>query len=84
MPGTGNFREWQVKAECRGPQAAVFYPPGGSERWDEKRARELRAKAICDQCVVVGRCLEFAVDGGEFHGIWGGTNESERRVMIGA
>ena len=84
MPGVGNFREWQVKAECRGPQAAVFYPPGGGERLDEKRARELRAKAICDQCVVVGRCLEYAVDSGEFHGIWGGTNESERRVMTGA
>ena len=84
MPGAGNFREWQVKAACRGPQAAVFYTPGGGERRDEKRARELRAKAICDQCVVVGRCLEYAVDSGEFHGIWGGTNEAERRLMIGA
>lgn len=84
MPGDGNFREWQAKAACRGPQAAVFYPPGSGERRDEKRARELRAKAICDRCSVVGRCLEFAVDRGESHGIWGGTNESERRVLIGS
>ncbi len=82
MPDAGNFREWQVKAACRGPQAAVFYPPGSGERLDEKRFRELRAKAICDCCAVVGRCLEFAVDRGETHGIWGGTNESERRVLL--
>ena len=84
MPGDGNFREWQVKAACRGPQAAVFYPPGSGERREDRRARELRAKAICDRCVVAGRCLEFAVERGEAHGIWGGTNESERRVMIRA
>ncbi len=82
MPDAGNFWEWQVKAACRGPQAAVFYPPGSGERLDEKRFRELRAKAICDCCAVVGRCLEFAVDRGEIHGIWGGTNESERRVLL--
>ena len=84
MPSAGNIREWQAKAACRGPQAAVFYPPGGGESRDEKRVRELRAKAICDQCAVVGRRLKSAADSGEFHGIWGGTNEAERRLMIGA
>ena len=84
MPGAGNIREWQAKAACRGPQAAVFYPPGGGESRDEKRVRELRAKASCDQCAVVGRCLKFAVDSGEFHGIWGGTNAAARSLKIGA
>ena len=84
MPSAGNIREWQAKAACRGPQAGVFYPPGGGESRDEKRVRELRAKASCDQCAVVGRWLKFAVDSGEFHGIWGGTNEAERRLMIGS
>ena len=79
----GNFREWQVKAACRGPQAAVFYPPGSGGSRDDKRLRELRAKAICDRCVVAGQCLEFAVDCGEVHGVWGGTNEYERRVLLG-
>jgi WhiB family redox-sensing transcriptional regulator len=42
------------------------------------------AKAICGGCAVRGQCLKFAVERGEAHGIWGGTSESERRVLIGA
>jgi WhiB family redox-sensing transcriptional regulator len=46
--------------------------------------REHMAKAICGLCAVRGQCLKFAVERGEAHGIWGGTSESERRVLIGA
>ena len=42
---------WQARAACRGPQAAVFFPPTHAERKDEKQAREQRAKAICATCV---------------------------------
>ena len=38
--------EWQLKAACRGPQAAVFFPPTAPERRDEKRFRETIAKGI--------------------------------------
>jgi len=81
MPGDGDFREWQAKAACRGPQAAAFYPPASGECRDEKRLREREAKEICDHCAVVGRCLEVALAGREAYGIWGGTNEAERRVL---
>jgi len=76
------FRDWHGRAACRGPQAAVFYPPDTGEQRDERRWREAQAKAICEQCAVVGRCLEFAVARRETHGIWGGTSETERRVLI--
>jgi WhiB family redox-sensing transcriptional regulator len=46
--------------------------------------REHIAKAICDLCAVRGQCLKFALQRGEAHGIWGGTSESERRVLSGA
>jgi len=81
MPADGDFRERQAKAACRGPQAAAFYPPASGECRDEKRLREREAKEICDHCAVVGRCLEVALAGREAYGIWGGTNESERRVL---
>ena len=32
---------WQLKAACRGPQAAVFFPPSHAERKEEKASREL-------------------------------------------
>ncbi|NGO14004.1 WhiB family transcriptional regulator [Streptomyces sp. HC44] len=39
------------------------------------------AKAVCGHCPIVARCLEWAVQAGHVDGIWGGTTESERRVM---
>ena len=73
---------WQVKAACRGPQAAVFFPPSSFERKDEKEARETRAKAICATCPVRKPCLDYAIRIREPHGIWGGLNEVERKQLL--
>jgi WhiB family redox-sensing transcriptional regulator len=73
---------WQVKAACRGPQAAAFFPPTHSERKEEKAEREDRAKAICRTCSVRQPCLEYALRIREPHGIWGGLNETERKVLL--
>lgn len=75
--------DWQVKAACRGPQGtAVFFPPSNFERKDEKEDRESRAKAICSGCLVRKACLEYAIAIKELHGIWGGTNEIERKALL--
>lgn len=73
---------WQFKAACRGPQAAVFFPPSTFERKDEKDEREARAKAICAACAVRQDCLDYALRIREPHGIWGGLNETERRQLL--
>ncbi len=73
---------WQVKAACRGPQAAVFFPPPQFERKEEKLERERRAKEICRTCGVRDDCLEYAVSIKEPHGIWGGLNEVERKQLL--
>ena len=73
---------WQVKAACRGPQAAVFFPPPQFERKDEKLEREGRAKEICLTCAVRKDCLEYAIAIREPHGIWGGLNENERKNLM--
>ena len=73
---------WQGRAACRGPQAAVFFPPTHAERKEEKLARETRAKAICKTCVVRVECLEYAIQIREPHGIWGGLNETERKQVV--
>ncbi len=82
MSGGDAFRDWPGRAACRGPQMVVCSPPATGEQRDERRRRETQAKAICEQCTVMGRCLEFAVARRETHGIWGGTSETERRVLI--
>jgi WhiB family transcriptional regulator, redox-sensing transcriptional regulator len=73
---------WQTKAACRGPQAAVFFPPSQFERKDEKLEREERAKEICQGCSVREPCLDYAVSIREPHGIWGGQNEAERKQLL--
>jgi WhiB family transcriptional regulator, redox-sensing transcriptional regulator len=73
---------WQVRAACKGPQAAAFFPPTHAERKEEKAAREARAKTICETCVVRCECLEYAVRIREPHGIWGGLNETERKQLL--
>jgi WhiB family redox-sensing transcriptional regulator len=72
---------WQDRAACKGPQAAVFFPPSQVERKDEREAREARAKEICAICSVRGPCLEYALAIREPHGIWGGLNELERKQL---
>ena len=72
---------WQIRAACRGLQAAVFFPPPQFERKDDKLERESRAKDICAGCAVRQPCLEYAIDIREPHGIWGGLNEAERRQL---
>ena len=70
---------WQAKAACRGPQAAVFFPPPQFERKADRLERERRAKAICAECVVRAECLDYSLEIKEPHGIWGGMSERERR-----
>jgi WhiB family redox-sensing transcriptional regulator len=87
VPNLGGYMRqgvdtWQGKAACRGPQAAAFFPPSHAERKEEKASRELRAKEICHQCRVRGDCLEYAIRIREPHGIWGGLNEVERKVVL--
>jgi WhiB family redox-sensing transcriptional regulator len=74
---------WQAKAACRGPHAAVFFPPPNFERKDDREQREARAKSICAQCPVRRHCLDYALSIREPHGIWGGLNEAERRPLTG-
>ncbi len=73
---------WQLRAACKGPQSAMFFPPAHFERKEERERRENSAKSICAGCSVKQSCLQFAIDIREPHGIWGGLNEHERRVML--
>ena len=73
---------WRRFAECRGDDAAFFFPPSHFERKPEKDLREGAARALCARCRVQPQCLEYALSVGERHGIWGGLNELERRRLL--
>lgn len=64
---------WRDEAACKGMPASIFF----IERGENDRP----AKAICATCPVKEPCLEFALESGEQHGVWGGTSERQRRRM---
>jgi WhiB family transcriptional regulator, redox-sensing transcriptional regulator len=41
----------------------------------------IAAQKVCEKCVVVNECLEYALDNNIEHGIWGGKSERERRSL---
>ncbi|MFZ4515584.1 MAG: WhiB family transcriptional regulator [Acidimicrobiia bacterium] len=76
-----NDTDWQLRAECRGPGADLFYPPAVGETREERRRRERHAKAICARCAVLVECRTYALSTEEPHGVWGGLTELERRAV---
>ena len=66
-------QQWTSKARCIGVDPSVFFPEEASGHdWHAE------AKSICARCRVRSECLEAAIERGEV-GVWGGTDEEERR-----
>lgn len=40
------------------------------------------AKAVCESCPLKASCLQGALERGEQYGVWGGTDEGERRSIM--
>ena len=67
-------RPWAVYSSCREAEPEVFFA--------STRADERAAIAVCNTCAVADQCIEFAIETRERFGVWGGTNERERRRML--
>lgn len=66
---------WQIDSLCAEVDSEIFFPEkGGSTR---------EAKSICADCLVRAECLQYALETGQRHGIWGGRSERERRRLLG-
>jgi WhiB family redox-sensing transcriptional regulator len=73
---------WTELAACRGSERTLFFAPETGERKEDRIEREFIAKRICASCAVRSECLANALDRNESHGVWGGMNEAERRVLL--
>ncbi|MBK3585987.1 WhiB family transcriptional regulator [Streptomyces sp. MBT57] len=68
---------WRTAAACRDEEPDLFFPIGTS---GPAIAQAEEAKAVCRrQCPVMERCLQWALESGQDHGVWGGTDENDRR-----
>lgn len=71
---------WSKDALCVGEDPELFFSPDGFNE-SAKRNFEAEAKAICRGCPVTNECLQFALDKGRVHGVWGGLGEDERMPL---
>jgi WhiB family transcriptional regulator, redox-sensing transcriptional regulator len=80
VPAAGYDRSsWRESAACRqGADPELFFPIGSA---GIAITEIQRAKAICDSCPVRQSCLTFALTTHQEFGIWGGYDETERRLL---
>ncbi len=67
-------KAWRHQAACRGIDPQLFFP-------DEAESGDA-AKAICVRCPVRQPCLEWALATREKEGVWGGSDERDRRRIL--
>lgn len=80
MPTTTEFPEftsvgtWQQDAACRDTDPDLFFSTAEPDRAE--------ALKLCGACPVRLECLEHALATREAYGIWGGTDEQERKRLV--
>jgi WhiB family redox-sensing transcriptional regulator len=68
---------WRSRSACRHADPELFFPVGSAGPALEAIDR---AKAICQECPVRARCLDWALTHNVAYGVWGGRTEEERRA----
>ena len=67
--------DWNRRA-CRDEDPELFFPIGTT---GPAIAQIEEAKKVCRRCDVREQCLQWALEAGQDHGVWGGLSEDERR-----
>lgn len=71
--------DWRDRSACRDEDPDLFFPVGKTGPQVLRQIEE--AMAVCRRCDVREECLAWAITSGQEHGVWGGTNEDERRSI---
>jgi len=72
------FMDWRHQAACLTEDPELFFPVGNT---GPALVQIAEAKKVCRRCNVREACLQWALDAGQDHGVWGGLSEDERRAM---
>jgi WhiB family transcriptional regulator, redox-sensing transcriptional regulator len=72
--------DWRNDAACNGREPELFFPTAG-EHTPPGRAQYAKARAVCASCPVRADCLDYAIEAGLDHGMFGGMTPGERREL---
>lgn len=81
MAAIAAYNDFWDLAACRSADPDIFFPVSDA---GPGQAEIVKAKAVCAGCQVRAQCLEYALSTRQVHGVWGGTSETERRLMAAA
>ncbi len=70
--------DWRHRAACRDEDPELFFPIGNT---GPALLQIEEARAVCRRCTVREECLQWALESGQDHGVWGGLSEDERRAL---
>ncbi len=70
--------DWRHDAICRDEDPELFFPIGNT---GPAILQIEEAKQVCRRCEVREQCLQWALEAGQDHGVWGGLSEDERRIL---
>src|SRR4030095_11474344 len=70
--------DWRHKAACLDEDPELFFPIGNT---GPAILQIEEAKQVCRRCDVRDACLQWALEAGQDHGVWGGLSEDERRAL---
>ncbi|MFI2761347.1 WhiB family transcriptional regulator [Streptomyces echinatus] len=73
---TDRATDWRDEGSCREYDPDLFFTDGKGQG-EQTRA----AQAICHGCPVRIQCGEYAIEAGEYWGIWGGMNQTQLRAV---
>lgn len=69
--------DWRDRGACLGADPELFFPVGDGNPAITQIAI---AKHVCQRCPVQRACLDWALAAG-VEGVWGGTDDAERRLL---
>jgi WhiB family redox-sensing transcriptional regulator len=75
---------FKLEAACRpseGVDPEIFFPVADPDT-DLYDRQVGKAKSICRTCPVQNECLRWSIVTGQWFGVWGGYDETERRAML--
>ena len=70
-----SYPGWRESGACLTADPNLFFPV---ENGYAAVRQMMKAQQICAQCGVRRECLDFAMETGQTHGIWGGTTPEQR------
>jgi WhiB family transcriptional regulator, redox-sensing transcriptional regulator len=79
MTEMDNRADWWSRAACATADPELFFPISNS---GPALRQVTKAKAVCVRCDIQRECLRYALDAGSVQGVWGGTTEEERRLLL--